>query len=242
MTEPVLLIGAGGLGCGAALALAAGGARQLVVIDDDLVEESNLHRQVLHGLASVGRPKVRSLAEALGARFPAVVVTPILGRFTADNAAALLAQAAVVLDGSDNLPTKFLANDAAVLAGKPLVHAAAVQSGGQLLTVPAGGRPCYRCLFEELPSPESGVGDSCAEAGVLGPVPGVVGALQAAEALRLLSGEGPACAGRLMRYEAASMSVRAVRFRPNPTCRVCGPRPSITRLSAEAYGAARCAP
>jgi molybdopterin/thiamine biosynthesis adenylyltransferase len=240
MTPAVLLIGAGGLGCGAALALAAGGARRLVVIDDDLVEESNLHRQVLHALASVGGPKVRSLAEALAARFPGVAVTPIEGRFTAHDAAALLAEVAVVVDGSDNLGTKFLANDAAVLAGKPLVHGAAVQSGGQLLTVPAGGRPCYRCLFEELPPPEAGAGDSCAEAGVLGPVPGVLGALQAAEALRLLRGEAPAWAGRLLRYEASSMSCRAVRFRPNPCCRVCGARPSITALAAEAYAGDGC--
>jgi molybdopterin/thiamine biosynthesis adenylyltransferase len=206
------------------------------------VEESNLHRQVLHVPASVGRPKARSLAEALLARFAAVEVTPIEGRFTADNAAALLADAAVVLDGSDNLGTKFLANDAAVLAGKPLVHAAAVQLAGQLLTVPAGGRPCYRCLFEELPPADAGAGDSCAEAGVLGPVPGVLGALQAEEALRLLRGQAPAWAGRLLRYEAASLSFRAVRFRPNPTCRVCGPRPSIGTLCAAAYDAPRCAP
>jgi molybdopterin/thiamine biosynthesis adenylyltransferase len=241
MTAPVLLIGAGGLGCGAAWALAAGGAERLVVIDDDRVEESNLHRQVLHSPGNVGQPKARSLAEALAARFPAVAVTAVEGRFGADNAAALLADAALVLDGSDNLSTKFLANDAAVLGGKPLVHAAAVQMGGQLLTVPAGGRPCYRCLFEELPSPEAGAGDSCAEAGVLGPVPGVLGALQGEEGLRLLRGAAPAWAGRLLRYEAGSMSFRAVRFRPNPACRVCGAQPSITSLSAAAYAGPGCA-
>jgi molybdopterin/thiamine biosynthesis adenylyltransferase len=233
MTGSVLLIGAGGLGCGAALALAAAGAPALVVIDDDRVEESNLHRQVLHGAAGLGLPKVQSLAATLAARYPSLRVRPLDGRFAASTAAALVAEAAVVVDGSDNLPTKFLANDAAVLGGKPLVHAAAVELGGQLLTVAAGGRPCYRCLFEELPA--AGTGPSCAEAGVLGPVPGVLGALQASEALRLLRGERPAFAGRLLRYEARSMSMRAVHFRRNPACRVCGDHPSITALDPAAY-------
>jgi molybdopterin/thiamine biosynthesis adenylyltransferase len=242
MTGPVLLIGAGGLGCGAALALAAGGARRLVVIDDDWVEESNLHRQVLHGAASVGRPKVLSLAETLGGRFPGVEVTPLEERFTAGNAARLVGEAAVVVDGSDNLGTKFLANDAAVLTGRPLVHAAAVETWGQLLTVPAGGRPCYRCLFEELPPAYADAGASCAEAGVLGPVPGVLGALQGSEALRLLRGQAPAFAGRLVRYDARTMSLRVVRFRSDRGCRICGERPSIRTLVEEAYRAQGCAP
>ncbi len=243
MTPAVLLIGAGGLGCGAALALAAGGARRLIVVDDDAVEESNLHRQVLHQPSAVGRPKVASLAATLGERFPDLEVTPVEARFEAANAATLVARAAVVIDGSDNLPTKFLANDAAVLGGRPLVHAAAVESWGQLVTVPAGGRPCYRCLFEELPPPGSAGGESCAEAGVLGPVPGVLGALQGEEALRLLRGERPAFAGRLLRYDARTMSARAVRFGANPACRVCGERPSITALDPAAYGAEQvCAP
>jgi adenylyltransferase/sulfurtransferase len=239
MTGPVLLIGAGGLGCGAALALAAGGADALVVVDDDVVEESNLHRQVLHGAASVGRPKVRSLAEALARRFPDTRVTAVEERFVAGNAAALVGGCAVVVDGSDNLATKFLANDAAVLAGKPLVHAAAVETWGQLLTVPAAGRPCYRCLFEELPAADAG--DSCAEAGVLGPVPGVLGALQASEALRLLRGLRPAFAGRLIRYDARLMSFRTVRFARNRACLICGDHPSITALAAATYGVHGCA-
>jgi molybdopterin/thiamine biosynthesis adenylyltransferase len=239
MTPAALLIGAGGLGCGAALALAAGGAARLVVVDDDLVDETNLHRQVLHGPASVARPKVRSLAESLRRRFPATEVIEVQGRFDAASAERLLDGVAVVVDGSDNLATKFLANDAAVLAGIALVHGAAVESGGQLLTVPAGGRPCYRCLFEELPGAE--VGASCSEAGVLGPVPGVVGALQGAEALRLLRGDAPAHAGQLLRYDSRTLSFRAVRFRANPDCRVCGARPIITRLVPEAYRSEGCA-
>ena len=131
-----------------------------------------------------------------------------------------------------------MANDAAVLAGKPLVHGAAVGTGGQLLTVPAGGRPCYRCLFEELPP--AGVGPSCAEAGVLGPVPGVIGALQGAEAARLLRGETPAFIGRLIQYDSLRMTVRAVPFKPNPLCGVCGAAPRIRALAASNYPAERC--
>jgi adenylyltransferase/sulfurtransferase len=126
-----------------------------------------------------------------------------------------------------------------VLPRRPLVHGAAVGLGGQLLTVPAGGRPCYRCLFEELPPP--GVGPSCAEAGVLGPVPGVVGALQGAEAARLLAGQKPAFAGRLVQYDSLGMTVRAVRFNPNPTCAVCGAAPRIHALDAAEYADAGCA-
>jgi adenylyltransferase/sulfurtransferase len=239
MTDSVLLIGAGGLGCGAALALAAGGARQLVVVDDDLVEESNLHRQVLHAESAIGQPKAHSLAQALESRFPGVTVSPIVGRFDAGSAEKLLAGCAAVVDGSDNLATKFLANDAAVLAATPLVHGAAVEGWGQLLTVPSGGRPCYRCLFEELPPPNAAA-PSCAEAGVLGPVPSVIGALQAAETLRILRGEKPAFAGRLIRYDSRLMTMRAVRFGRNRLCRVCGDRPSITALEGGNYQSEEC--
>lgn len=234
-----LIIGAGGLGCGAALGLGAAGVRFIGVVDDDLVEPSNLHRQVLHTNSPSGTPKARSLAAALMTRFPGVDVAAYQERFTAATAPRLMDTYDVVLDGSDNLATKFLANDAAVLAKKPLVHGAAVGTGGQLLTVLAGGRPCYRCLFEDLPPPDADA-PSCAEAGVLGPVPAVIGALQAAEAVRILSGKTPAFTGRLFGYISASLSVRTVRFRPNPTCAVCGDHPSITALSESAYGTAGC--
>ena len=151
-----LLIGAGGLGCAAAFALAAAGVRDIGVVDDDVVDETNLQRQILHGHADVGIQKVESLAHALERRFPRVRVTPHAARFDARSASALVAAHVVVVDGSDNFATKFVANDACVLAGRPLVHGAAVGLGGQLLTVLAGGRPCYRCLFEEPPTP--GVG------------------------------------------------------------------------------------
>lgn len=235
----VLLIGAGGLGCGAALALAAGGLRSLTVIDDDVVDETNLHRQVLHGDDAIGQPKVESLARTLGQRFPELRVTPLRARFDATSAGPLVASCDVVIDGSDNLATKFLANDAAVLAGKPLVHGAAVEGAGQLITVPAGGRPCYRCLFEELPASDGDV-PSCAEAGVLGPVPGVIGALQAAEALRLLRGESGVFEGRVIKYDSRLMTMRTVRFSPNAACGVCGSQPRITSLDKSAYVAEEC--
>ncbi|MDX2021821.1 MAG: HesA/MoeB/ThiF family protein [Deltaproteobacteria bacterium] len=236
----VLLIGAGGLGCGAALTLVAAGLAELTVLDDDLVDESNLHRQVLHTDAFIGHPKVDSIAGFLRKRFPQTAVTPRRERFSTLNAAALVAAHDVVLDGSDNLETKFLVNDACVLGGKAFVHAAAVGTMGQLITVPAGGRPCYRCLFEELPSGADA--PNCAEAGVLGPVPGVLGSAQANEAIRLLCGKTPAFSGRLIRYDSPAMTMRTITFRRNPACRVCGDAPAITGLDARAYGAPACQP
>lgn len=239
--KPVLLIGAGGIGCGAALALAAGGADELLVLDDDVVDESNLQRQVLHSAATVGIAKVDSLSRTLAGRFPSVRVTTERGRFTAETADRWLEACAVAIDGSDSLPTKFLANDAAVLLRKPVVHAAAVGTMAQLVTVPARGRPCYRCLFEELPQADDAA-PSCDEAGVLGPVPGLIGALAAAEALRIVRGETPAYIGRLFRFEAQRPSLRATPFRPNPTCAVCGHAPSIRTLNPATYArpAAAC--
>jgi adenylyltransferase/sulfurtransferase len=234
----VLIIGAGGLGCPAALALGAAGAGRIAVVDDDRVDPTNLHRQVLFGDGDVGELKAVAFARALARRFPALDVVPHAVRFEVGNARELVAAHDVVIDGSDNFATKFLANDAAVLAGKPLVHGAAVGTGGQLLTVAAGGRPCYRCLFEEIPP--AGVGPSCAEAGVLGPVPGVIGALQGAEAARLARGETPAFAGRLIQYDSAGMIARVVPFNSNPLCGVCGPAPRIRALTASNYPAERC--
>ncbi|HEY0705689.1 MAG TPA: HesA/MoeB/ThiF family protein [Polyangia bacterium] len=226
----VLLIGAGGLGCATALGLAAAGVKRIGVVDDDVVDETNLHRQVLHTPARVGMRKTASLSSWLQQRFPEVEVVEVAERFSAANAAALVSRFAVLVDGSDNLFTKFLANDAAVLASRPLIHAAAVGTMGQLTSVAPGGRPCYRCFFEELPAPDAEA-PSCAEAGVLGPVPGVLGALQAAEAVRFLRGEPPAFVGRLLQYDAPSFSFRTVRFRRNPTCAVCGDRPTIHNLA-----------
>src|SRR5437764_6698941 len=164
--KSVLIVGAGGLSCPAALALGAAGVTRIGVVDDDRVDTSNLHRQVLFADADVGELKVSAFVRALARRYPAARVEPHPVRFEVANAEALVAAYDIVVDGTDNFAAKFLANDAAVLAGKPLVHGAAVALGGQLLTVPGsarglGGRPCYRCLFEEPPA--AGVGPSCAE-------------------------------------------------------------------------------
>jgi adenylyltransferase/sulfurtransferase len=239
MEAGVLIIGAGGLGCPAALALAAGGARRIGIVDDDRVDASNLHRQVLFSDADIGEPKVTAFARALARRFPSVDIVTHPVRFEVTNAAELVAAYDVVIDGSDNFATKFLANDAAVLARRPLVHGAAVGTGGQLITVPAGGRPCYRCLFEE--PPPAGVGPSCAEAGVLGPVPGVIGSLAGVEASRLLRGQAPAYVGRLLQYDSSGMNLRAVSFNPNPRCAVCAADARIHALAADDYPAANCA-
>jgi molybdopterin/thiamine biosynthesis adenylyltransferase len=233
-----LIIGAGGLGHPAALALAAAGVRRLGVVDDDRVDVTNMHRQILFRDADAADLKVTALARGLARRFPDVRVEAHAARFEVANAAALVARYDVIVDGSDNFATKFLANDAAVLAGKPLCHGAAIGMGGQLLTVPAHGHPCYRCLFEEPPPPE--VGATCAEAGVLGPVPGVIGALLGAEAARILAGESPAFAGRLVQYDSRIMSIRSTRFNPNPTCAVCGTEARIHALAAADYADAGC--
>jgi molybdopterin/thiamine biosynthesis adenylyltransferase len=238
--QSVLIVGAGGLGCPAALALGAAGVTRIGIVDDDRVDTSNLHRQVLFTDADVGELKVTAFVRALARRFPALRVEPHAVRFEVGNAEALVAAYDVIVDGTDNFAAKFLANDAAVLSGKPLVHGAAVALGGQMLTVPARGRPCYRCLFEE--PPPAGVGPSCAEAGVLGPVPGVIGALLGTEAARLAKGETPAFVGRLVQYDSRSMSVRAVRFNPNPQCAVCAPGARIHALAAADYPAAECLP
>ena len=235
----VLIIGAGGLGCPAALALGAAGARRIGVVDDDRVDASNLHRQILFDDKDVGDLKVVAFARALARRFPALDVVTHAVRFDVTNARELISAYDVIIDGSDNFATKFLANDAAVLARRPLVHAAAVGTGGQLMTVPAGGRPCYRCLFEEPPPP--GVGPSCAEAGVLGPVPGVLGALAGVEASLLLRGQAPAFVGRLLQYDSTGMTLRAVSFNPNPGCAVCATDARIRALAADDYPAADCA-
>ena len=235
----MLLVGAGGLGCGAAWTLAAAGVPRIGVVDDDVVDLSNLQRQILHTDQDLGISKLVSLTRNLQARFPAVEVISHEGWLTAASAEDLFRRYDLVLDGSDNLATKFLANDAAVMFDTPLIHAASVGTIGQLVTVPAGGKPCYRCLFEELPPPGSDA-PSCAEAGVLGPVPGILGAMGAAEAIRLLSGRPAAFVGQLIRYDSASLTMRSVRYKPNDDCGVCGPNPRITRLEASTYRAEAC--
>ena len=218
--KSALVIGAGGLGGPALLVLAAAGVGRLVVVDDDAVETSNLNRQPLFREADLGARKAAAAAARLRALHPALAVDGRDERFDAASAVELVRAADVVLDGSDNFATKFLANDAALRARRPLVHGGVLRTTVQLLTVaPAGLGGCLRCLFES-PPPEGSV-PSCAEAGILGPVAGFAGALMAAEALRLLAGERGAYEGRLWTWEARTARARLVLVRKRAGCAAC---------------------
>ncbi len=217
-----LVIGAGGLGGPALLALASAGVGRLVLVDDDAVDPSNLHRQPLFGAADVGARKAEVAARRLRQLFPAVQVEPHDRRFDDASAFELARAADVVVDGSDNFPTKFLASDAAVAAGKPLVHGGVLRYTLQLLTVLPGETGCLRCLFE-APPPEGAV-PSCAEAGVLGPLAGFAGSLMGAEAVRVLSGDRGSYAGRLLVYEARAARSRTVPVRRREGCPACRAR------------------
>ena len=228
----VLLIGAGGLGAPAALYLAAAGVGTIGLIDDDNVDVSNLQRQVIHATAAVGRPKVDSAAEAIRALNPDIEVVAHRTRLTADNALEQLDGWDVVIDGTDNFPTRYLVNDATVMLGLPLVHGAVLGFNGQVGVFDAHRGPCYRCLHPA--PPPAGSVPSCAEAGVLGVLPGIIGTMQAAEALKLIIGGGEPLLGRLAMLDAWGMHLREVPVAKNPACPVCGERPSITTLTAEA--------
>ena len=228
----VLLIGAGGLGAPAALYLAAAGVGTIGLIDDDDVDVSNLQRQVIHATASVGRPKVDSAAEAIRALNPDVEVVAHRTRLTAANALDLLGDWDVVIDGTDNFPTRYLVNDAAVMLGLPLVHGAVLGFNGQVGVFDARRGPCYRCLHPA--PPPAGSVPSCAEAGVLGVLPGIIGTMQAAEALKLVIGGGQPLLGRLAMLDAWGARLREIPVAKNPACPVCGENPSITALVTEA--------
>ncbi len=218
--KTALVVGAGGLGGPALLVLAAGGVGRLVIVEDDAVETSNLNRQPLFEEADVGARKAAAAARRLRTLFPALAVDAHDERFDAERAVGLVSAADVVVDGSDNFATKFLANDAALRARRPLVHGGVLRTTAQLLTVaPEGLGGCLRCLFEE-PPPEGSV-PSCAEAGILGPVAGFAGALMGAEALRLLAGERGAYEGRLYTFESRSARSRLVLVRKRPGCPAC---------------------
>jgi molybdopterin/thiamine biosynthesis adenylyltransferase/rhodanese-related sulfurtransferase len=221
----VLLVGAGGLGSPAAFYLAAAGVGRLRLADDDVVDRSNLQRQILHTETAIGVPKVESARERLVALNPRVKVEAIRERVSAANVERLLEDADVVVDGSDNFPLRYLLNDACVKLGRPLVYGAVQRFEGQASVFDAGrhrGRcPCYRCLFPEPPPPR--FAPSCAEAGVLGVLPGIVGLLQATEAIKLLLGIGEPLAGRLLQFDALAMRFREVRLAPDPDCPVCAP-------------------
>jgi molybdopterin/thiamine biosynthesis adenylyltransferase/rhodanese-related sulfurtransferase len=221
----VLMLGAGGLGSPAAFYLAAAGVGRIVLVDDDVVERSNLQRQILHTDAGIGRPKVESAAAALAALNPRLKIEARRERLGVDNVEALIADVDVVIDGADNFPARYLLSDACVQLGKPLVYGAVHRFEGQVSVFDAGrrrgGAPCYRCLFPEPPAAEDA--PNCAEAGVLGVLPGVIGLLQATEALKLLLGLGEPLRGRLLHFDALAMRFRETRLAPDPDCVVCAP-------------------
>lgn len=215
----VLVIGVGALGCAAATALADAGIGRLSLVDPDRVERSNLHRQLLHRSADLGRPKVDSAAERLRVRRPALAIETAAIRFEASTAAALVGEHDCVVDATDGITTKFLVNDLVVGLGRPLVHAGIVRFLGQLMTILPGRSACYRCLFGAPPA--EGSVPSCQEAGVLGSLAGTIGILQAAEAVRLVTGTGTLLADRLLTYDALAGRWRHVRLRRNPACPAC---------------------
>jgi len=224
----VLLIGAGGLGSPAALYLAAAGVGSLGIIDDDRVDLSNLQRQILHGTTAVGQLKVESAAERLREVNPHVEVRLYRERLTSENARAIVREYHIVLDGSDNFPTRYLVNDACVLEGRPWVYGAILRWEGQLSLFGMDSGPCYRCLFREPPPP--GLIPGCAEAGVVGALPGIIGSLQAMEVVKWVLGRGRGMAGRLLIFDALDLGFREITLSRNPECPVCGDAPTVHEL------------
>lgn len=224
-----LVIGVGGLGSPVAFYLAAAGVGTIGIIDGDVVDLSNLHRQILHHTPDVNQPKVTSAQTKLTALNPDVTVIPHAERLTVENARALFEQYDIIIDGTDNFPTKFLANDAAIFTKQPLVHGGILRFVGQVLTILPGRSACYRCIFKA--PPPAGLIPSCQEAGVLGALAGVIGTIQATEALKLILGLAKPLAGRLLTYDALTNVFREITVRRNPNCPICGDRPTITTLT-----------
>ncbi|MEE9280573.1 MAG: molybdopterin-synthase adenylyltransferase MoeB, partial [Myxococcota bacterium] len=233
----VLLIGAGGLGCPSALYLGAAGVGTLGIVDFDRVDASNLQRQVLFGTLDVDRPKVEVVRERLASLNPDVTVVVHDEKLEAANAERILADYDVILDGTDTFPSRYLTNDVSVWLEKALVYGSVMRFEGQVAVFDATRGPCYRCLFPEPPPPE--LAPNCAEAGVLGVLPGVIGLLQSTEVLKLLLGEGEPLIGRLLVYDALAMEFRQFKIPKDPDCSVCGPSPTITEpIDYEAFCAA----
>jgi molybdopterin/thiamine biosynthesis adenylyltransferase/rhodanese-related sulfurtransferase len=224
----VLLVGAGGLGSPASLYLAAAGVGTLGIVDADVVDESNLQRQIVHSTERIGEPKVASAKRTLEALNPDVRVATFQERLTSENIDRILGEGwDVIVDGADNFPTRYLVNDASVWSGIPVVHGSIFRFEGQVTVFdPARGGPCYRCLFPQPPPPE--LAPSCAEGGVLGVLPGIIGSIQANEALKLVLGRGDSLAGRLLLFDALGTTLDEVTVRRNPECPVCGDHPTIT--------------
>ncbi|MDQ3401472.1 MAG: molybdopterin-synthase adenylyltransferase MoeB, partial [Chloroflexota bacterium] len=221
----VLLVGAGGLGSPAALYLAAAGVGTLGIVDSDVVDVSNLQRQVLHDTSRIGRSKVASARETIEKLNPDVRVIGHEERLTSENIDRIISDYDVIVDGADNFPTRYLLNDASVKHRKPVVHGSIYRFDGQLTVFEPFAGPCYRCLFPEPPPPE--LAPSCAEAGVLGVLPGIIGSLQANEALKIVLGL-PRLTGRLLLFDALDTSFREVTLRRDPSCAACGDHPTIT--------------
>ena len=228
LNSKVFLVGAGGLGSPTAYYLAAAGVGTLGIIDDDVVDRTNLQRQILHNESRVGEPKVESAKETLKALNPDVNVITYHSKLTSENVMDIIKDYDVVVNGCDNFPTRYLINDACVFANKPLVDASIFRFEGQITVhVPHQG-PCYRCLYPEPPPPE--MAPSCAEAGVFGVLPGIVGCLQGIETIKLLLGLGKPLVGRLLVIDTLSMTIREMKVRQDPECPVCGKNPTIKNL------------
>lgn len=224
----VLLVGAGGLGSPLGLYLAAAGVGTLGIVDFDVVDHSNLQRQLLHGTMDVGRRKLDSARDRLNDVNPNVEVVGYEAALTSANAMEIIADYDVVADGTDNFPTRYLVNDACVFLGKPNVYGSIFRFEGQASVFDARVGPCYRCLYPEPPPP--GLVPSCAEGGVLGVLPGIVGSIQAIETIKLILGAGDSLVGRLLLFDALSMKFREMKLRKNPDCILCGPHPTVTEL------------
>jgi molybdopterin/thiamine biosynthesis adenylyltransferase/rhodanese-related sulfurtransferase len=223
----VLLIGAGGLGSPASLYLAAAGVGTLGIVDGDVVDDSNLQRQIVHSTERLGEPKVASATRTIEALNPDVRVVPFQERLDSENVERILSHGwDVIVDGTDNFPTRYLVNDASVWHGIPVVHGSIYRFEGQVTVFHPGEGPCYRCLYPAPPPPE--LAPSCAEGGVLGVLPGIVGSLQASEALKLVLGAGDTLTGRLLLFDALHTTFDEVAIRRNPSCPVCGEHPTIT--------------
>jgi sulfur-carrier protein adenylyltransferase/sulfurtransferase len=224
----VLLIGTGGLGSPLGMYLAAAGVGKIGLVDYDVVDESNLHRQVIHGSSSVGQLKVDSAKARMLDINPDIEVVTYNQPFTSENAMEIARPYDILIDGTDNFPTRYLTNDVSVLLGKPNVYGSIFRFEGQASVFYAKEGPCYRCLFPEPPPP--GLVPSCAEGGVLGILPGTIGTIQATEAIKLILGIGDSLVGRLVLYDALSMTIEEVKLRKNPKCAICGQNPTIDHL------------
>jgi thiazole biosynthesis adenylyltransferase ThiF len=229
MQGKVLIIGAGGLGAPAAMYLAAAGVGTIGIVDADEVDLSNLQRQIIHATADVGKPKVLSAKETMNAMNPDVTVNTYPEFVTSENVMDLIKDYDFIIDGTDNFPAKFLINDACVMAKKPFSHAGIIRFKGQLMTYVPGEGPCYRCVFRD-PPPKNAV-PTCKEAGVVGAMGGVIGSLQAMEAIKYLTGVGELLTGKLLTYDALKMEFRTIKLPAHvANCPVCGEHPTITEL------------